>query len=384
MPTAALYIHIPFCEKRCIYCDFYTVAGQRQRIPDYLNALRREIELRQAEPFWRARRFSTIFFGGGTPSLLSPQQVADILEVAYSHFHFTRDVEITLEANPGTATPKLLAEYRRVGVNRLSLGIQSFDADELQMLDRIHTPEQAASCALTARQAGFDNLSFDLIFALPNQTLARWEATLRHAVDLAPNHISAYNLIVESGTPLDHQIRKGKISPLTEDQEREFYEFTINFWEACGYRQYEISNFARPGFEAQHNIKYWDGSAYLGLGASAHSYNGQRRFWNVANLRKYLEALDDNRLPEEGHEKLSREQKIYENVFLSLRQNRGVHLESFRKKFRAEFDEVFNGKVREFESEGLLIRQDGYLKLSRNGIFLCDEICAQLAPVELA
>jgi oxygen-independent coproporphyrinogen-3 oxidase len=196
MPTAALYIHIPFCEKRCVYCDFYTVAGQRHRIPDYLKALTAEMEFRRAETFWRASRFSTIFFGGGTPSLLSPQQLMEILDAAYSSFNFDKQVEITLEGNPGTVSPKRLADYRRVGINRLSLGIQSFDPAELQMLDRIHSPEQAVECALAARQAGFEKLSFDLIFALPGQTLARWEATLQHAVELEPNHISAYNLIV--------------------------------------------------------------------------------------------------------------------------------------------------------------------------------------------
>ena len=382
MSTAALYIHIPFCEKRCVYCDFYTVAGQRNRIPDYIHALRAEAVLRGAEPFWQARRFSTIFFGGGTPSLLSPQQVTEILDAGYSVFNFSQRVEITLEANPGTATPERLAQYRRAGINRLSLGIQSFDPVELQMLDRIHSPDEAIACALAARQAGFDNLSFDFIFALPNQTLARWEATLQQAVELEPHHISAYNLIVETGTPLDHQIRKGKVSPLSEEEEREFYGFTMNFLQQHGYHQYEISNFAKPGYEAQHNVKYWDGSPYLGLGASAHSYDGKRRFWNVANLRKYLDALEANTLPEEGYEKLSRQQRIFENVFLGLRQNRGVPLESFRKKFHVEFDRAFNGKIATLEKEGFLLRQDGYVKLSRAGILLCDEICAQLEPVQ--
>jgi oxygen-independent coproporphyrinogen-3 oxidase len=383
MLTSALYIHIPFCEKRCVYCDFYTVAGQRNRIPDYLNAMAIEAKLRSAETFWRARRFSTIFFGGGTPSLLSPQQLAETLDVVYSSFNFGRQVEITLEANPGTISPKRLTEYRRAGINRLSLGIQSFDADELRLLDRIHSPEQAIECALAARQAGFENLSFDFIFALPGQTLQKWDATLQQAIELDPNHISAYNLIVETGTPLDHQIRKGKISPLSENEEREFYGFTMDFLQRHGYHQYEISNFAKPGYEAKHNIKYWDGSPYLGLGASAHSYDGKRRFWNVANLRKYFEALNANTLPEDGYEKLSREQKIFESVFLGLRQNRGVHLESFRKKSRMEFDAVFNGKATKLEREGFLVRQDGYLRLSREGIFLCDEICAQLEPVEI-
>lgn len=383
MPTAALYIHIPFCEKRCIYCDFYTVAGQRGRIPDYLQALAHEAQLRGVEPYWQARKFSTLFFGGGTPSLLAPQHVTQILDTVYSAFNFGKRVEITIEANPGTVSPQRLADYRRAGINRLSLGIQSFDPDELKMLDRIHSPEEAVSCALAARHAGFENLSFDFIFALPGQTIARWEATLQQAVELQPNHISAYNLIVESGTPLDHQIRKGKISPLSEDEEREFYAFTIDFLQHYGYQQYEISNFAQAGYEAQHNLKYWDGSPYLGLGASAHSYDGKRRFWNVANLRKYLEALNAHQLPEESYEKLSREQKIYETVFLGMRQNRGVHLKSFRKNFRVDFDQIFNGKMAGLERAGFIVRDDGYVKLSHEGIFICDEICARLEAEEV-
>lgn len=380
MSTAALYIHIPFCEKRCSHCDFYTVAGQRHRLPEYLEELRAEAALRGAEPFWQSRQFATIYFGGGTPSLLSPQQVSGILDTCFSTFHVTEQAEITLEANPGTVTQQRLAQYRAVGVNRISLGIQSFDADELQMLDRLHSPDEAVAAALAARQAGFDNLSFDLIFALPNQTLQRWVTTLHQAVELAPAHISAYNVIIESGTRLDQQIRMGKISALSDEDERRFYEFTMDFLGQHGYDQYEISNYAKPGYESRHNVKYWDGSPYLGLGASAHSCDGKRRFWNVADLQAYLEVLRTRAVPEGGGELLTREQRIFEYVFLNLRQRRGVDLEEFRKKFRMEFDQLFDGKIARLESEGFLVRQDGCVRLSRSGIFLCDEICAQLEP----
>lgn len=378
MSEAALYIHIPFCEKRCLYCDFYTVAGVETRIPDYISALQKEIALRAAEEFWQRQRFATIFFGGGTPSLLSPVQLAEILEACFARFSFSAELEITLETNPGTITNEQLAQYRAIGINRLSFGVQSFHPEELQLLDRIHSPEQAQAALLGARYAGFENLSLDLIFALPKQTQKIWRENLKHAVELKPNHISAYNLTIEAGTPLDRAITQGKIQPLTEEEEREMYEFTIAFLAQNGYQQYEISNFAQPGFAARHNIKYWDGSAYLGLGASAHSYDGKRRFWNVANLRKYLECLSRHALAEEGVEHLTAQQAQFEFAFLGLRQMRGVDLQGFQRKFRKPFEKVFNGAAQEMEREGLLVRENGFLRLSPEGIFLCDEICARL------
>jgi oxygen-independent coproporphyrinogen-3 oxidase len=218
----------------------------------------------------------------------------------------------------------------------------------------------------------------DFMFALPQQTITHWRQNLEQAIALGPTHISAYNLTIESGTPLDFAIRSGKIQPLTEEEERELFQFTIDFLEHHGYHQYEVSNFAQPGFEARHNIKYWDSSPYLGLGASAHSYDGKRRFSNVANLRKYLAALAANHLPEENSEKLSKSQKMFEAAFLGLRQRKGIDLTAFAKKFRQSFDETFNGLVKEMEERGYLIRQDHYLQLTREGLYLCDEICARL------
>ncbi|RIK65536.1 coproporphyrinogen III oxidase [candidate division KSB1 bacterium] len=329
MADAGLYIHIPFCEKRCLYCDFYTIAGSRNRIPDYIAALQREIALRAAEKFWQRQKFATIFFGGGTPSLLSSQQIATILDCCFAHFKFNEVLEVTLEANPGTIDGKQMANYRAVGINRLSLGVQSFEANELKLLDRVHSPQQARLAAQHARYAGFENLNLDFMFALPSQTRRRWQRTLQRAVALNPDHISAYNL-------------------------------------THGYRHYEISNFAKPGYEAQHNIKYWDGSAYLGLGASAHSFDGKRRFWNVANLRKYLDRLAENQLPEDGSEELTRQQRMFEFAFLGLRQRRGIPLAEFARKFKQPFEQVFNGEIVKMEAQGLLVREADYFSERRN------------------
>ncbi|MDZ7266570.1 MAG: radical SAM family heme chaperone HemW [candidate division KSB1 bacterium] len=380
MAEAGLYIHIPFCEKRCRYCDFYTLAGSRARIPDYLAALQRELALRAAEPFWQRQRFATIFFGGGTPSLLSPQQIAEILDSCFAHLRFNERVEVTLEANPGTLDGTQMAKYRAVGVNRLSLGVQSFDPAELALLERVHTPQQALIAAQNARYAGFENLNLDFMFALPNQTLARWQHTLEQAVALAPEHLSAYNLTIEPGTPIHAAMQRGELKPLTQEEEREFFAFTIDFLEQHGYQHYEISNFAKPGFAARHNLKYWDGSPYLGLGASAHSFDGRRRCWNVANLRKYLERLAEGRLAQEGEEKLTPQQRMFEFAFLGLRQRRGIALDEFAQKFKMPLTQAFNGELHRLQAQGLLIHEDGYLRLSREGVFLCDEICARLAP----
>ncbi|MGH7492495.1 MAG: radical SAM family heme chaperone HemW [bacterium] len=379
MADAALYIHIPFCEKRCRYCDFYTIAGVEGRIPDYIAALKKEVQLRAADAFWHEQRFETIFFGGGTPSLLSPAQISEILRHCFANFQFLPEVEITLETNPGTVTAERLAQYRSIGVNRLSLGVQSFDAGELKMLERIHSPEEAIAAAAAARHAGFENFNLDFMFALPNQTRDLWQATLEQAMKLAPPHLSAYNLTIEAGTPLDFAIRHGELAPLDEEAEREFYAFTIDFLRNHGYHHYEISNFAQPGHEAKHNLKYWDGSFYLGLGASAHAYDGRRRFWNVANLRKYLEASRHNLLAEEGEEELTRSQHMFEFAFLGLRQSHGIDLPAFNERFHQPFEEAFKGVTKELEKVGLLVRARDRLCLSREGLFLCDEICAKLA-----
>ena len=381
MPGAALYIHIPFCEKRCIFCDFYTVAGSNNRIPDYIDALKCEIELRAEQKFWQRQKFETIYFGGGTPSLLSSAQISEIIDSCYHHFKFLSNIEITIEIDPSTVTPRQLADYRSGGINRLSIGIQSFDDDELVMLDRSHTSEQALAAAFSARYAGFENISLDFIFALPNQTLARWQKNLEQAMELEPAHISTYNLTVHAGTPLDVAIKKGAIEPLSEEEEREFFNVTIHFLESHGFRHYEVSNFAQRGFESRHNLKYWDGNPYLGLGVSAHSFDGKHRSWNVANLQKYLKQLGEQRLAEEERETLTREQRIFEYTFLGLRQQEGIDLKKFTQKFKKPFEEVFDGEITAMIQHGLLIHDDDHLRLTQEGLFLCDEICARLEPL---
>ena len=378
-PTAALYIHIPFCEKRCSYCDFYTVANRKSAIPAYMQAVLREMALRAEAAPWPQQRFATLYFGGGTPSLLTPAQIAQLIEAARQHFAFVADTEITLEANPGTVQPETLRGYRDAGVNRLSLGVQSFWPDELAMLERLHSVEDIGRTVADARAAGFANLSIDLMFAFPGQRPSRWRHTLERTLALAPEHISAYNLTIEAGTPLAKQIQAGQVRPLTESRQRAFFKFSIDFLEAHGYRHYEVSNYARPGFESRHNRKYWDGSLYLSLGASAHSYDGRRRFWNVANYVHYTNSLEAGHLPIASEEMLSPEKQRFEMVFLGLRQRQGVDVQRFSERFYLDFREHYRIQLDRLlqHTPPLLEFSDRHLRLTPEGWLLCDAVCAE-------
>jgi oxygen-independent coproporphyrinogen-3 oxidase len=390
--TAALYIHIPFCEKRCTYCDFYTVAWRNPPLAEYVDLLQREMALWRQRSGFAELRFETVFFGGGTPSLLAPKLIGRLLEAAFRFFRFTDEPEITLEANPGSVDLDTLRGYRAVGVNRISFGAQSFLPQELALIERIHSPEDVCDCVRWARQAGFGNLSLDLIFALPGQRLEQWAYNLSQAVALEPDHLSTYNLTIEEGTPLAHRIRRGELRPCSEAEERRMYMHTLDFLEAHGYPQYEVSNFARAGFACRHNLKYWDGSPYLGVGASAHSFLDDRRFWNVANLGRYREAIERGEFATEAEERLTRSQAMFETIFLNLRQSAGLQLADFERRFgvplsqvygevlRRLFPEGFNGSLKADARGKWFEIKDGYLRLTREGLLLADALCAEFEP----
>lgn len=380
--TAALYLHIPFCEKRCVYCDFYTVAGRNDAIPRYLDALAREIALRAAQSPWRGLRFGTVFFGGGTPSLLTPQQVAAVLAALGAHFQLLPDAEITLETNPGTTNAGALAGYFEAGINRLSLGVQSFWPDELQQLDRLHSVADIENTVAAARAAGIANLSLDLIFALPGQRPSRWRHNLARAIAMQPEHISAYNLTIEKGTPLFKLLKAGKVKPLSEWQERVLYRYTIETLERAGFEHYEISNYARPGYHSRHNSKYWDGSRYLGLGASAHSFDGRQRFWNVDNYVHYCQALEAGRLPQEQGEVLTPEQARFEMIFLGLRRRHGVDRSIYQRTFGRDFVADYGRLLQHLQQHDppLIDIGEQRVTLTLEGQLLCDSVCAAFLP----
>ena len=379
---ASLYVHIPFCERKCLYCDFYSVTDT-ERVEDFLAALAKEIALLKDRS--KGATFETIFFGGGTPSLLTPAQVGSILSHLRTTFRITPDVEVTLEANPGTVTAEKLRAIRSLGINRLSIGIQSFHDQELKALGRIHDREEAFRCIEHARAAGFDNISLDLIYSIIGQTLPEWEDTLRIAVDLAPQHIAAYSLIVEDGTPLAHMVQAGEVRMNSTDLEAEMYERAMELLGAHGYEHYEVSNYALPGFRCRHNGNYWSHVDYLGFGPSAHSFwkgsdgTSGRRWWNVADLSTYLDRLNSGARAVESEEQVGNCTMINERILLGLR-NSGVDLARLRQDFGYELTAQQEDTVRWLLDEKMAILEGNILRLTSKGYLLCDEICIRLLP----
>ena len=379
---AGLYIHIPFCVKKCAYCDFYSTTTEPSKIEKFLNAAENEVELYAQHPVFAQIKFRTLYIGGGTPSLLSAQQIDKLFQKVLSRFHFAKDFEFTIESNPETISFSKLKEYRSVGINRLSIGVQSFSDSELQTLGRIHSSDQAKKCIEWASQAGCDNINLDLIFAIPGQTLNDWQDNLEQAIQLKPKHLSIYCLTIESGTPLERQILSGKLKKVNEETEREMYLWSIDVLSTAGYQHYEISNFALTGFECKHNLMYWDGSPYLGIGPSAHSYWNGHRQWNVGSLEQYLKLLKSNIKPVAGQEQLSQDQKILEFLYLNLRTIHGIDIRQFKYQFNLSFIEKFEKVLERLHNhpDGELFHlQKNILKLTPNGFVLFDEICQHFA-----
>ena len=376
----SLYVHIPFCERKCLYCDFYSVA-QSKALEDFLAALSREIRLRRDH--LGGSPCGTIFFGGGTPSLLAPRQIESILTRLYETFPIAPDAEVTLEANPGTVTPGLLRAVRALGVNRLSVGVQSFRDRDLAVLGRLHDGAEALRCVAWARQAGFDNVGLDLIYAIPGQTVSQWEGTLRIAADLAPQHIAAYSLAVEDGTRFARLVERGEIRTAPVEVEARMYERTMEILDARGYDHYEVSNYALPGFRCRHNRAYWTHEDYLGFGPAAHSFRARadgtraRRWWNVADLPAYIGLLDRGLLPVASEERLDDRDSIRERILLGLRSG-GIDLVRLRDDLGYDLDARQAETIRWMADGALAIRDGRTLRLTPRGYALCDEICGRL------
>jgi oxygen-independent coproporphyrinogen-3 oxidase len=379
--SASLYVHIPFCERKCIYCDFYSIETLAP-MEQFLSALVREID--SYAGFAAGVTFQTLFFGGGTPSLLSPAQLRTVIDAVHSAFDIRPDAEVTVETNPGTVDPGKLAAFREAGVNRLSIGVQSFDDAELRFLGRIHNAEEAGRCIGLARDAGFDNLSMDLIYALPGQTIEQWERTLRHALALQPDHLSAYGLIVEDNTPLSKLVAAKQVSPHPPDSEAGFFEHTMSTLEDHGFEHYEISNYARPGYRSAHNLNYWRHGSYLGFGPSAHSFwngsgDGQaRRWWNVRSVNRYNSLVASGQTAVESEELLTTDLLVTERLFLGLRSD-GVNVREFRREFGNSVFERNEPLIRDLVRENLVTFSDDLLRLTPRGYLLCDEVSARLS-----
>ena len=365
-----IYIHIPFCIRKCDYCDFLSGPSGPKEQADYVQALLREI---QAVEEGEGRSVSSIFIGGGTPSVLDERLLGDILKEIRNRFKMEEDAEITIEVNPGTANIGKLQAYREMGINRLSIGLQSPQDRELKILGRIHNYEQFLETYQEARTVGFDNINIDLMSAIPDQTYEGWVKNLCTVAELEPEHISAYSLIVEEGTPFAAR----KLNLPDEDTEYNMYEATAQILKEYGFEQYEISNYARKGRECRHNVGYWTRQDYLGFGLGASSLYGKERFANTADMKKYLE---NSRNPEKIREKepsLTREDEMAEFMFLGLRMTKGISKADFQKCFGCTIESVYGEVLEKYESMGLLLEQDGRIFLSREGIHVSNSIMAE-------
>jgi oxygen-independent coproporphyrinogen-3 oxidase len=402
LDTISLYLHIPFCHAKCHYCDFNSYAGMLGWRRRYTRALIDEIAaLGQAARHadGQRRRCRTIFFGGGTPSLLPAHEIEEILAAAHAAFVVAPDAEVTLEANPGTLERGHLGDVRAAGVNRLSMGAQSFDAGLLKWMGRIHSPDEIVAAVHAARAAGFDNLNLDFIFALPDQTLEQWHDTLQRAIALAPEHLSLYSLIVEPETPLFDWVASGRVVPASEDLAADLYQMALDLLAAAGYEQYEISNWARAGRACAHNLTYWHNLPYLGAGAGAHSSYAGRRFSNVRPIADYVAALSAGwqPLPETiglpggptvESMTIGRAEELAETVILALRLNEGLDLDAFAARFGVPLDAVYPGTVDRLRAWGLVEiaapdpTRQGHLCLTKRGRLLGNEVFEQFLPPE--
>jgi len=372
-----LYIHIPYCDTKCAYCDFYSITSAEGRA-DFIRAVTRE--MKDTADRQTAGPFDTLYFGGGTPSLLSEAELENLLRTATDLFEFDPDPEITLEANPGTLSLQKLRTLKSLGINRLSMGVQSFDDDLLRFLGRIHDSRQAIESVDQARSAGFENLSIDLIYSIPGQTESIWQASLEQAMALQTEHISAYSLIFEEGTPFYRQMSAGQITPLNDDQESQFFNKTRRFFNDAGWLTYEVSNFARePQYISRHNFKYWHLTGYLGFGPSAHSFWNNARWGNVRSVTGYNQKILSGASARQFTESIDPPTAVFELVFLSLRTWRGLDLAEFRRQFNYDFSLHYKDFTSRLINLGLAVLNPEYFYLTEEGMAICDSIAADFS-----
>ncbi|MEJ7739437.1 MAG: radical SAM family heme chaperone HemW [Chitinophagaceae bacterium] len=384
---SGIYIHIPFCRRACHYCNFHFSTSLALKM-DLVAAILKEIEMAapltmqlktrvEESAYLKSKKIETVYFGGGTPSLLTEQELGDILHKINMHFEVDPRAEITLEANPDDVTVESLKVWKATGINRLSIGVQSFFDEDLRWMNRAHNALQAMHSIQSAQQAGFDNISIDLIYGGPTLTDSQWEENVRLAIQAGVPHLSCYALTVEPSTPLYKMIRRNKRSDVDADKQATQFLLLIDWLEAAGFEHYEISNFARPGKRSLHNSGYWQGHTYLGLGPSAHSFDGRSRQWNVSNNTVYIQSLKNNRIPAET-ELLTVTQMMNEYIMTSLRTKEGLELNHITRNFGDAFSSEIKHDAGKYLDDGRLLDTGGVLQLSRLGKLYADGIAADL------
>lgn len=371
---AGIYIHVPYCKTRCIYCDFFTQINLASRL-DYVSALCKEIELRKK--YIGNDIVRTIYFGGGTPSLLQECDFQQIFSALEDNFAISSDVEVTLEANPDDLSSEYLNLLRSFPFNRLSIGIQSFDDGELKFVNRRHTASDAINAVKRAQSTGFENISIDLMYGLPNQSIEVWKQNLDTAIALNVQHISSYHLIYEEGTKLFRMFRKGEVREADEDLSLDMFSTMIEKLAEVGFAHYEISNFARSGLYSKHNTSYWLGDKYLGLGPAAHSFDGTNRALNIASIPKYITGIESDK-PNIEEEILDVSSQYNDFVLTGMRTQWGIDLDKLKHKFGQKYLSFCLDNVKKYISLGDVIQEDTKLKLTRKGIFISDGIMSDL------
>ncbi len=374
---AGIYLHIPFCRRKCRYCNFFSVASLNDQ-PEMVNAMIKELELQQH--YLDGKTVTTLYFGGGTPSLLDEKEITSLLQAIYRYFPLSPEPEITLEANPDNITADKLRQWKAIGINRLSIGIQSFFDEDLDYLGRIHDGNQAIDAIKMAQDYDFGNLSLDLIYGIPTLTEKNWETNLETVFNLGVHHISAYALTIEEKTPLDMQIRRGKLLAVDEQQSILHFKLMMDLMRRNGYEHYEISNFCHPGWYSRHNTAYWQGEHYLGIGPSAHSFNGSSRHWNTAAIGGYLKNILSGNLSFEM-ETLTPAQQYNEYVMTSLRTMWGCNIRQVYDRFGKDYGDYLLKESKKFMDNSMLCHTDGILILTDKGKLFADRIASELFRV---
>ena len=372
--TSSIYIHIPFCATKCYYCAFNTYTFHKEEAKAYLHALRTEMELYASE----TDPLQTIFIGGGTPSILSADALAQLFTDIHQHFQITPDAEITVECNPGTVDREKLKVMRDNGVNRLSFGLQAMQDETLKQLGRIHTVAEFLQSYRLAREADFENINVDLIFALPEQTMEAWQYTLNETISLDPNHISAYNLVMEETTPFYEGWQAGELHLPTEDTEADMFQYTIDTLTAHGYVHYEICNFAKPDHFATHNLVYWNNQSCIGLGAGACGYVNGVRYTNIRGIAPYINKLSQRHKPIADTERMTGHAEKAETLMLALRKREGISLDLYQDRFGEDIEVAFGSILKKWIDVELLERTATHLRLTPRGLFLANEVFIEL------
>ncbi len=365
-----IYIHIPFCIKKCAYCDFISLE-KTDLSDEYLSALQKEIELTAVSC---SSAINTIYIGGGTPSLLTSSQMRNLFSVLYKNFNICKEAEITVECNPCSVTKEKFLAYKEIGVNRLSIGLQAAQDRLLQLLSRSHNLNLFEQAFKNARDAGFDNISIDAMYALPTQSNADFEHTLNYITDLSPEHISAYALHVSEGTPLFKRIENNELQLIDEDEDANMYVFAQDFLEKKGYLNYEISNFAKPDKESTHNLLYWNLNNYYGFGLSAHSCVNNVRYYNFSDMNAYIEKLNEETLPIQGKENISQNERKKEYLMLKMRLKSGIVTKEYYEAFDEDFEEIFHNAITQLTKYGLATFEQGRLSPTKKGFCLQNQL----------